>query len=164
MLVGALVVAERALAGRVVDVTLLERDALGLSGLPGQLDGAQRRAGVAAGAAGDHLDEVGRNLGADRRRSTPDDLAQILVGERLQLDDLAAGEERRVDLEVRVLGRRADQRHEPFLDGGQQRVLLRLVEAVDLVEEEDRPLAVAAEAVTGPLHDAAHVVHTRRHG
>ena len=33
------------------------------------------------------------------------------------------------------------------LDRGQQRVLLRLVEAVDLVEEEDRALAVAAEPV-----------------
>ena len=39
----------------------------------------------------------------------------------------------------------------PVLDVRQERVLLRLVEAVDLVEEEDRPLAVAAEPVTGPL-------------
>ena len=108
------------------------------------------RAGVAAGAAGDHLDELVRDLGADRRRSAPDDLAQILVGERLQLDDLAAREQRRVDLEVRVLGRRSDQRHEPFLDGGQQRVLLRLVEAVDLVEEEDRPLPVRRRAGRAP--------------
>ena len=58
--------------------------------------------------------------------------------QRLQLVDLGAREQRRVDLEVRVLGRRPDERDQPLLDGGQQRVLLRLVEAVDLVEEEDR--------------------------
>ncbi len=75
---------------------------------------------------------------------------------------VAAREERRVDLEVRVLGRRADQRHEPVLDRRQQRVLLRLVEAVDLVEEEDRPLAVAAQPVAGPRDHAAHVVDPRR--
>ena len=86
------------------------------------------------------------------------DLAELLVGQRLELDDLAAGEQGRVDLEIGVLGRGADQRQQPVLDRGQQRVLLRLVEAVDLVEEEDRPLPVAAEPVARPLHDAAHVV------
>ncbi len=43
-----------------------------------------------------------------------------------------------VDLEGGVLRRRADQRQQAFLYGRQQGVLLSLVEAVDLVEEEDR--------------------------
>ena len=64
---------------------------------------------------------------------------------RLELVDLRPREQRRVDLEVRVLGRRADQRQQAVLDAGQQRILLRLVEAVDLVEEEDRPPAARAE-------------------
>ena len=46
-----------------------------------------------------------------------------------------------------------DERHEPGLDDGQERVLLRLVEAVDLVEEEDRALAVRAEPVARPRDD-----------
>src|SRR5205085_8793428 len=42
------------------------------------------------------------------------------------------------DLERRVLGRRADERDRPVLDRGQQGVLLRLVEAMYLVDEERR--------------------------
>ena len=60
-----------------------------------------------------------------------------------------AREQRRVDLEVRVLGGRADQRDGPLLDRGQERVLLGLVEAVDLVEEEDRAPAACAEPLAG---------------
>src|SRR5918999_1812623 len=55
--------------------------------------------------------------------------------------------QRRVHLEVGVLGGGAHQHHEPLLHGRQQRVLLGLVEAMDLVEEEDRPLVGGAAAV-----------------
>ena len=51
------------------------------------------------------------------------------------------------DLEVGVLGRRADERDRAVLDVRQQRVLLGLVEAMDLVEEEDRARAVQGEPV-----------------
>ena len=50
----------------------------------------------------------------------------------------------------------------PVLDAGQQRVLLRLVEAVHLVEEQDRALAVLAQPPPGPLDHLAHVLHARR--
>ena len=88
-------------------------------------------------------------LGVDLRRigDSPLRILERAAQERLdvvraelaKLVDLAARQERGVHLEVRVLGRRADQGHEPLLDRRQQRVLLRLVEAVDLVEEENRP-------------------------
>ena len=70
-----------------------------------------------------------------------------LGAQRLELVDGDAREQRAVDLEARVLGRRADQRDEALLDGRQQRVLLGLVEAVDLVEEEDRRAAAVACAL-----------------
>ena len=162
VLVGALVVAQRPLAGGVVDVALLERRPLGLRGLPRELDRRERGARVAAGPPCDQRDDLVGHVRVDRGSAAPDDLGQLLLDERLELDHLAAGEQRRVDLEVRVLGRRADQRQQPLFDRGQERVLLRLVEAVDLVEEEDRPLAVPAEAVAGPLHDPADVVDARR--
>ena len=57
--------------------------------------------------------------------------------ERLEAEHAHPRQERRVDLEVRVLGRGADQRDRAVLDVGQERVLLRLVEAVDLVDEQD---------------------------
>ena len=46
---------------------------------------------------------------------------------------------------------------EPLLDRRQERVLLRLVEAVDLVEEEDRPLPLRAEPLAGAGEHAADV-------
>ena len=105
-----------------------------------------------------------RRLDPELRRTTSDDGAHLLVGERLELHDSAAREERRVDLEVRVLGRGADQRQQAALDARQQRVLLTLVEAVDLVEEQDRAGAVGAEAIARALKDAADVIDTRRDG
>ena len=52
---------------------------------------------------------------------------------------------RRVDLEVGVLGRRADERDRAVLDVGQEGVLLGLVESMDLVEEQDRPRAIQGD-------------------
>ena len=116
----------------------------------------KRHPRVAAGARGDELERL---LGDRRRIGDPalgvreralEELAHVLGLERMELIDLAARRERRVDLEVRVLGGRPDQGHEPLLDRGQQRVLLRLVEAVDLVQEEDRRLAGRAAPLLGP--------------
>src|SRR6185437_10048218 len=43
-------------------------------------------------------------------------------------------------------------------------ILLCLVEAVDLVEEEDRAPAGSPEALARPREHLAHVLHRRRHG
>ncbi len=56
--------------------------------------------------------------------------------ERLQREDACPRAQRPDDLEGGVLGRRTDQLHEPRLHVGEERVLLRLVPAVDLVDEE----------------------------
>ena len=50
-----------------------------------------------------------------------------------------------------------------FLDGRQQRVLLGLVEAVDLVEEEDRPRAAGRVPVRGALEHRADLGAARLH-
>ena len=47
-------------------------------------------------------------------------------------------EQRTGEREERVLGGRADEHEQAFLDEGEQHVLLGAGEAVDLVEEEDR--------------------------
>lgn len=57
--------------------------------------------------------------------------------ERLQLKDLAARGQRVVDEEKRVVGRGADEGDRPLLHVRQQNILLRLVEAVNLVNEQD---------------------------
>ena len=76
-------------------------------------------------------------------------------GERSQGHDLSARDQGPVELEARVLGRGPDQDHGPLLDVGQEGVLLRFVEAVDLVHEEDRALPFPQTALLGLGHDLA---------
>jgi hypothetical protein len=90
------------------------------------------------------------HLGLELRRAPANDDREILHGERLQFVDLRPGEERGVDLEVGVFRRRSDEHEEAGLHSGEKRVLLRLVEAVDLVEKEDRPLAAGAHSLGRP--------------
>ena len=140
MRVAALVVEERPLACRVLDVgsrRAATSSARAVSAASSRIESAVRASPPARRA----ISASGRGASSTPSAAAPrrDDLDELLLGERLELVDLHAREERGVELEVRVLGRRADQRQEALLDAGQQRVLLGLVEAVDLVEEEDRP-------------------------
>jgi hypothetical protein len=82
-----------------------------------------------------------------------------LGAERFERDHAAAGEERGDDAERGVLRRRADQRDRASLDVGEQRVLLRLVQAVDLVDEEQRAQSRPARG----LDRLADLGHPRRH-
>ena len=61
----------------------------------------------------------------------------VVLGEQVELEDARAGDERSHDIKRRVLRRRADERDGAVLDVGQHVVLLRAVEAVQLVDEED---------------------------
>src|SRR5256886_6140363 len=67
-------------------------------------------------------------------------------------------------LEARVLGRGADQRDDPVLDPGQERILLRPVEPVNLVAEENRAAAFVLEPLLRLLDDLPHPRHTLGHG
>ena len=96
-------------------------------------------------------------------RSARSTIRAIASGrERLEDDDLAAREQRAVQLEGGVLGRRADEHDVAGLDVRQEHVLLRAVEPVDLVEKEDRALAVRAAQPPGLLEDLAHLLHAGR--
>ena len=81
---------------------------------------------------------------------------------RRQHQHLAARQQRGVELERRVLGRGADQGHRAVLDVGQEAVLLGAVEAMDLVDEQQRALAVAAALARG-LEDPAQVGDAGEH-
>src|SRR3546814_20329120 len=61
--------------------------------------------------------------------------------EGVEPEQRGARQQRRVHLEEGVLGGRADEGDEAALDDGEQGVMLRLAEAVHLVEEQDRALA-----------------------
>ena len=118
--------------------------------LVGELERRERVAGVAGSRRGDCGEHVGPGVRrAQRDRAALEDGSQIVSRVALELVQPAARHERPDDRVERVLGRGADQRHEPGLHDRQQRVLLRLVEAVDLVDEEHRAPALRTQPLTG---------------
>src|SRR2546425_3202691 len=80
----------------------------------------------------------------------------LLIRERLQHEHPAPRQQRARQLEGRILGRRADERDDAVLDPGEKRVLLRLVEAMDLVAEEDRTLPLILQPLLGLSDNFAH--------
>ena len=83
----------------------------------------------------------------------------VVDRKRLKLKDAAAADQRAVDREERILGGRADQNHHAFLDVGQQHVLLGLVEAVDFVDEQQRPPPLGRKPVVGGGQHLAKFLH-----
>lgn len=84
-----------------------------------------------------------------------DEGAGLVLGERLETEERGARDERGVDGEEGVLGGGADEGDEPAFDIGEQDILLRLGEAVDLVEEEDGAFVLLAEDAGGLVDDLA---------
>ena len=145
----------------------LQRDArlaaLGCCGR-GELQRVQGGARIAFAA---RREEIDRLLAHRRPGELPRRVTQhrrhLVRAERAQRVHAQAREQRSVDLEGRVLGRRPDQGYQSLLDRGQQRILLGLVEAVDLVQEEHRRHPGRA-AVGGALDHAAHLRPPGRDG
>ena len=118
-------------------------------GARGNLKGIQALAGI---AIADHGEVPGRILlqiereGAEAAFGVSNGPAleanEVIHGEGLELKDLRAGNQGAVDREIRVLRGRPDQTDSPAFNIGEQRILLRLVEAVDLIDEEERATAL----------------------
>jgi hypothetical protein len=98
-------------------------------------------------------------VGQGKREHSGDRLGR----QGLQPKQVAAGKKRRVDVEAGVVRGCADQADHPLLDVGEQEVLLRLVEAVQLVDEEDRARAGHAPGYAEDLAELSHVGHDRVH-
>ena len=81
----------------------------------------------------------------------------------LQHVNAAARKQRAVDLERRILGGGADQADVAFFHVGQKGILLRFVEAVNLVDEDDGARAVLAGAF-GVGHDLLDFLDPGEHG
>src|SRR5690606_25992870 len=120
--------------------------------------------------AGGESDERGARRIVDRDVATKparvrdravDEQRDVVVGERLQGQQQGTRQQRRDDGERRVLRRGGDEDDPPVLDAGEERVLLRLREAMDLIEEEDRGLAVQVALGDRLLHHLSDVLHTR---
>ncbi len=84
-------------------------------------------------------------------------------GQRAQHVDPRPREQRAHHLERRVLCGRADERQRSVLEVGQKSVLLRLVETMHLIEEEQRRLAARGARRARALHRGADVLDSRHH-
>src|SRR5262245_9096942 len=82
----------------------------------------------------------------------------MIAAQRLEREDLAAAQQRRVDGEEGILRRRTNQDDTPFFDIRQQHVLLRSIEAMDLVDEEDRASPGVGQLGPRFLEDLAHIL------
>ena len=88
---------------------------------------------------GVHLDvDICRGRVPYRRSARSISCSSSSTPKRLELENLRARDERAVDVKKRIVGRRADQAQISALHVGQQNVLLRFVEVMDLIDEQDR--------------------------
>ena len=96
---------------------------------------------IAIGAGDQRIARFGREgEGPLERLAAVEQLAQRLVIQPLEDQHLRAAEQCRIEREAGVFGRCAHQRHRAAFDKGQEAILLRTVEAVDLVHEQQRAL------------------------
>ena len=119
----------------------------------GDLERAERTARVAVRGRDQEVAGLGSEREPERAEAALaigerplEDLPQLRFAERMEHDHARARQQRRDDLEGGILGRRAEQHHGAALDVRQERILLRLVEAMDLVDEEHGLSAVQREA------------------
>ena len=110
-----------------------------------EFQGIECRPRVAVREVHNEIKRLVVDLGPERReaaitvRDGPlEDRAHVLGPQELELEDPAAAEQGPGELERRVLGRRADERDRAGLHVREERVLLCLVESVDLIYEQNR--------------------------
>ena len=94
-------------------------------------------------------------------QGAPDQALQRIGFQGAQRQQERAREQGRDHGERRVLRRRSHENDPPVLDRGKERILLRLGESVNLVDEKDRLLAAARQGPTRGVHDTTHVAHPR---
>jgi hypothetical protein len=140
--------------------------AAGRGGQCRDFKGIQRLARVAVGHLGQmpqgrfvRLNSEVAQTALRIRQGAPQQFQRILLGQRLQLEDLRARHQRRIDEEKRIMRRRADQPHHAALDIGQQDILLRLVKAVNLVNEQNGGLPGVFQAIGRRRQHPAHIGH-----
>ncbi len=79
----------------------------------------------------------------------------VLLGQAPEREDTAAREEGANDFKTRVFGGGTDERYGAAFDMGQDGILLRFIEAVDLVDEEDGALPGELAQFAGIFHHLA---------
>ena len=134
-----------------------------------QLECCQGRACITRSQRTNGLDRIniGREFTVQALRClerTLDKHGDILVLQVLKLYHAPARQQCGVDLEVRILCRSANHNDSTVLNCMQQGILLRLREAVNLIDEQDGAAVVRIQACLGLVNHATQVLHSARHG
>ena len=161
-----LVEAAQAASDRRFDECQVDRPPLRLIRGDGELfDQIDEPPSVAVGIADNGV--AGRLLerGVRHRRGKRpiEQLLQVFGLQRFEHVYLGAREQGAVDLERRIFGCRADEGQQSAFDEGQERVLLRLVEAVHLVDEQDRMAPRLRQRRLGARDGIANVLDAGKH-
>ena len=90
-------------------------------------------------------------------------LHKFILGKRLQNEHLAARQKCGIHLKRGVLRRRTDEHDAALFHKRQKRVLLRLIKAVDFIDEQQRALTHAVVLLC-LAHHAANFLDAARHG
>src|SRR6266568_4836532 len=85
-----------------------------------------------------------------------DQFLQLLDAKRFELKNLGARNERTVYIKEWVVSGRSDQPEISAFDVGEENILLRFVEVMDLVDEQDRLLTRCAKPICRSSDDASH--------
>ena len=126
----------------------------------GKFEEVERDARIAVGVSCDRLEHAVTDLQrvatqpavpvVERAPEHGDDVGGL---ERLQYEHFRSRQQGRVDLERRVFGCRSHEHDISGLDPRQERVLLRPVEPVDLIDKQDGALLVVPSCHFGFGHD-----------
>src|SRR5689334_2698585 len=157
MAFAALVVEQCGSGQRLAYVRFADLARVALGGEPRRgFEHVERSARIALCAARDQSEALGAR--AEPEAAQPslcvveralEQRGQVLLGQRRELEHACPRQQRRVDRKGWIFGGGPDQRDRAVFHVRQQRVLLRLVEAVDLVDEQQRRLAVHALLLGG---------------
>ena len=165
MLVAAPVVVNALALDRLLGEGAREAHRPLVGGQDAHLERGQRPPGVAVADLGEKVQRLVRHLDGHLaqsafcvRQGAEQQGADGLPVERLEAEDRASAEQRAVDGEERIVRRGADQDDPPFLHVGQQNVLLRAVEVVDLVDEQDGARPAGLQFGAGALDDLAQIL------
>ena len=137
----------------------------------GQFQRIQQAAGVTAR----NVHQVVGRLGCDLHLAVavaafliaecaPQQPAQVIGFQSFESKQPRAAHQRLVDFEVGVFSGRADQREGAVFHPRQQRILLGTVEAMHLIDEQNRAQSVALQAAMRFIHLMAQILHPGQHG
>ena len=174
MLLAALVVEQGAALDRLLELRHVEaphhRRGVDRRRRHRELQQVERRPRVTVGKPGDRREGFRGDVGVERAQPAlaileraAQDALDGLLGQPVQHEHLGARQQRRVHLERGVFGGRADEDDVAGFDPRQERVLLRLVEAVDLVHEDDGAPAGALPPVLRRGHHLLDLLDAGEH-